>query len=253
MMGATTTLEETGISIHLLHDTAELRACEDLQRRIWGYSETDIAPESIFKVAEHSGGQVLGATHQGKLAGFALSFAARREGCEYLHSHMVGVVPEYQDRGVGRLLKFAQRDHAIAQGIGLIEWTFDPLQLKNAHFNLARLGAICRRYLPNCYGRTSSPLHAGLPTDRLVAEWWVQSKRVEDRLQGKKRAAGTQQTRISLPAEIREICSHDPQRAEVIQSQLREQFEDGFARGQVAVGFEFDQEKGSYILEPYEN
>ena len=94
---------------------------------------------------------------------------------------MVGVLAEYRDRGVGRLLKLAQREDALARQINRIEWTFDPLQLKNASFNIARLGAIVRHYIPNLYGRTSSPLHAGLPTDRLVAEWWVRSSRVKER------------------------------------------------------------------------
>lgn len=118
------------------------------------------------------------------LVGLALAFVATREGLAYLHSHMVAVLVGYQNRGVGRMLKLAQRENALDRGINLIEWTFDPLRLKNAHFNIERLGAIVRHYLSNLYGRTSSPLHAGLPTDRLVAEWWVRSQRVEAVLAG---------------------------------------------------------------------
>ena len=99
---------------------------------------------------------------------------------------MMGVLPEYRNRGVGRLLKLAQRDDAIKTGINLIEWTFDPLELKNAFFNIERLGAIVRRYVPNQYGTTTSHLHGGLPTDRCVAEWHVSSIRVADILSGER-------------------------------------------------------------------
>src|SRR5208283_845949 len=96
----------------------------------------------------------------------------------YLHSHMLGVLPEYRDAGIGRTLKLTQRDEARARGIDLIEWTFDPLEIKNAFFNIERLGAIVRRFVLNQYGTTSSPLNAGLPTDRCTAEWWISSPRV---------------------------------------------------------------------------
>jgi predicted GNAT superfamily acetyltransferase len=166
---------------------------------------------------------------------------------------MVGVVPGYQNRGVGRLLKFAQRDGAIARGINLIEWTFDPLQLRNAHFNLARLGAVVRRYIPNFYGRTSSPLHAGLPTDRLVAEWWIRSTRVADTLSGKRNVPASDGVSVSLPSAIRQICAADCQMAEKIQVRARKEFEQHFAEGHAAVGFKFDETQSSYLLEPYED
>jgi predicted GNAT superfamily acetyltransferase len=171
---------------------------------------------------------------------------------------MVGVIEEWQNRGVGRLLKLAQRGDAIERGIDLIEWTFDPLQLKNAHFNIERLGAIVRHYLPNLYGRTSSPLHAGLPTDRLVAEWWVRSRRVENILNGKPRPAAAQRERIAIPANIREICRDEPLLAEKIQTSVREQFSAHIAAGRAAVGFEFNPQQfnageGSYLMETYED
>ena len=151
------------------------------------------------------------------------------------------------------MLKLAQRDDAIARGINLIEWTFDPLQLRNAHFNLARLGAVARRYIPNLYGRTSSRLHAGLPTDRLVTEWWIQSTRVADILSGKSVTCSSSGVRVSLPSTIREICVADVREAERIQKRVRAEFEQQFAEGRSAVGFEFDEQQSSYILEPYED
>ena len=97
---------------------------------------------------------------------------------------MLGVLPEYRDAGVGRMLKLEQREDALARGIELIEWTFDPLEIKNAYFNMERLGAIVRRYVRNQYGTTTSHLHGGLPTDRCIAEWWIASRRVKAILDG---------------------------------------------------------------------
>src|SRR5271168_5409991 len=213
---ATTSAVKQDIQIRSLEDAQEMGVCVELQQRIWGYAPLDTVPDQIFIVAKKTGGQVLTAYDGDAPVGFALAFAAIRDGLTYLHSHMVGVVEEYQNRGVGRLLKLAQREDALERGINLIEWTFDPLQLKNAHFNIERLGAIVRHYIPNLYGRTSSPLHAGLPTDRLVAEWWVSSPRVEDVLAGKPQAASPDCARISIPAGIRQICREEPLSAEKI-------------------------------------
>lgn len=246
-------VKEPGIMIRPLQAVEEMGIGVDLQRRVWGYAEIDTVPDQIFIVAKESGGQVLGAFHEDKAIGFALAFAGVHGGKIHLHSHMVAVLPEYQDRGVGRMLKLAQRDDAISREIDLIEWTFDPLQLKNAYFNLMRLGAIVRRYIPNFYGRTSSPLHGGLPTDRLVAEWWVRSARVRDLLNGKITEAGSDRVRIHIPAGIREVTGSDPAEAERIQAGVRTQFERHIAEGRAAVGFEFDAEQGSYVLEPYED
>jgi len=246
-------VKETGIMIRPLQEVEEMSIGVDLQRRVWGYAEIDTVPDQIFIVARESGGQVLGAFHEDKAIGFALAFAGVHGGRIHLHSHMVAVLPEYQDRGVGRMLKLAQRDDAISRGIDLIEWTFDPLQMKNAYFNLMRLGAIVRRYIPNFYGRTSSPLHGGLPTDRLVAEWRVRSARVQELLDGKIPKAGPDRVRIRIPAGIRQITSSNPAEAERIQTGVRSQFEQHIAERHAAVGFEFDAEQGSYVLEPYED
>jgi predicted GNAT superfamily acetyltransferase len=253
MSEATTSAVKQEIQIRAREEAQEMSVCVELQQRIWGYAPLDTVPDQIFIVARKTGGQVMTAYDGNTPVGFALAFAAMREGLTYLHSHMVGVVEKYQNRGVGRLLKLAQREDALERGINLIEWTFDPLQLKNAHFNIERLGAIVRHYIPNLYGRTSSPLHAGLPTDRLVAEWWVRSQRVEDVLAGRPREASRDCERIAVPAGIRQICRDEPLAAEKIQTKVRDQFVANIADGRAAVGFEFDKEQGSYLLERYED
>ena len=253
MSEATTSAVKQEIRIRAMEEAQEMSVCVDLQQRIWGYAPLDTVPDQIFIVARKTGGQVMTAYDGNTPVGFALAFAAMREGLTYLHSHMVGVIEEYQNRGVGRLLKLAQREDALERGIHLIEWTFDPLQLKNAHFNIERLGAIVRHYIPNLYGRTSSPLHAGLPTDRLVAEWWVRSRRVEDVLAGRPREASADCERIAIPAAIRQICRDEPLAAEKVQTKVREQFVANIADGRAAVGLELDKEQGTYLLERYED
>jgi predicted GNAT superfamily acetyltransferase len=250
---APTSAGKQGIRIRMLEQAQEMSVCVELQQRIWGYAPIDTVPDQIFIVAKKTGGQVMTAYHGDTPVGFTLAFAAMREGLGYLHSHMVGVVEEYQNRGIGRLLKLAQREDALERGIRLIEWTFDPLQLKNAHFNIERLGAIVRRYIPNLYGRTSSPLHAGMPTDRLVAEWWVRSERVAEVLGGRVRSMRTDGERIAIPAGIRAICRDQPLAAEKMQTKVREQFLANIAMGRAAVGFEFNEEQGTYLLERYED
>ena len=139
------------------------------------------------------------------MAGFAMALPAYRDGRVYLHSHMLAVLPEYRNAGLGRSLKLAQRDDAIARGIDRMEWTYDPLEIKNSYLNLAKLGAISRRYEANFYGPSSSPLQGGLPTDRLYAEWWLRSPRVEAAVRGEQvsvTAVGAMVERISVPAAI---------------------------------------------------
>jgi predicted GNAT superfamily acetyltransferase len=243
----------SSIVIRELYEPAEMKIGVELQKQIWNYSDLDAVPDQVFIVARESGGQVLAAFDGDTPVGFALAFAGAHGSKLHLHSHMVAVLPVYQGRKIGKKLKLAQRDAALARGIDLIEWTFDPLQLKNAHFNIARLGAIVRRYKTNFYGRTSSPLHAGLPTDRLVAEWWLVSDRVLKALENEPIVTRKSQERITVPANIREICIRTPQEAEKIQARIREEFARLTNMGWAAVGFEICGEQGSYILESYED
>jgi predicted GNAT superfamily acetyltransferase len=246
-------MRERGIVIRPFATLEEMRPCIALQQAVWQYADLDVVPHAIFVVAYETGGQVLGAFDELDPIGFILAFPALRSGRPFLHSHLLAVLPKYQSRGIGRRLKLAQRDDALRRGIDLIEWTFDPLQPKNAHLNIARLGAIARRYLPDHYGRTSSPLHGGLPTDRLVAEWWVRSRRVEKLLQGEPESHNGTHERIALPLAVRDICRTEPERAHQIQLQFRRQFEQSVAKGYAATRFELNEDHGSYLLEPYED
>jgi predicted GNAT superfamily acetyltransferase len=228
---------------------SEFAAAVDLQRRVWGFDEIELLPVRLFVTALKVGGQALGAYDGNRMIGFCLAIPGiGARGKIYLHSHMLGVLAEYRNAGVGRMLKLAQREDALARGIDLIEWTFDPLELKNAWFNLERLGAIVRRFVPNQYGSTTSPLHAGLPTDRCVAEWWLGSSRVKNTLAGRPPTHADTSARVAVPVEIGSIKRSDPKRAREIQTQVREEFQKHFSNNLTAIGFERTPESGEYLL-----
>ena len=209
------------IEVRELASEPELREAVALQKTIWGFEDADLLPFRMFVVATKIGGQLLGAFDAGRMIAFCLAIPGLKPGAKvYLHSHMLGVLAEYRNAGVGRRLKLRQREDALARGIDLIEWTFDPLDLKNAYFNIERLGAIVRRYVRNQYGVSSSLLHGGLPTDRCVAEWWI----------GKPREKVEVLERIHVPADI--------ESARAKQTEIAGQFELCFARGLAVVGVE---------------
>ena len=214
-------------------DVEEFRACLVLQKEVWGFADNELVPLRIFSLAPKIGGQVIGAWEGESLVGFAFSIPGIRNGHTYLHSHMLAVKAQYRNSGLGRKLKLFQREDAIAHGYELIEWTFDPLEIKNAYLNLERLGAIARRYNINQYGITSSPLQGFLPTDRLVAEWWLKSKRVESLLSTGEQGAVREEMRIEIPAEIYEWKAQPEtrQKAADVQLRNREQFLKAFSDG----------------------
>jgi predicted GNAT superfamily acetyltransferase len=175
--------------IHIRHagNLDDIGACMTLQKEVWGFTEPqDMAPPPLLVLGNRYGGSVLIAeSFDGMPLGFSYAFLARESDGElFWWSHMTAVAPGYQNQQVGFELKLAQRNAAIDAGIGRICWTFDPLQTLNAHFNIHKLGTICRTYEDNIYGRSSSPLHHGLPTDRLLAEWHVNAPSVVERLGG---------------------------------------------------------------------
>lgn len=217
------------IAIRPLTDMEDFAACERLQEHVWGFDERDLLPRRIFMVVHKIGGLTLGAFDGERLVGFALAMPGQRPAQAYWHGHMLAVDAGYRNQGVGRALKLRQRDAALERGIELIEWTFDPLEIKNAYFNLEILGARVRRYYPNLYGATSSALQGGLPTDRMVAEWHLRAPRAE--VNGETRS-------VAVPAAIYEWKASGDPRAAAVQAHNRESFTAAFAAGWTAVRFE---------------
>jgi predicted GNAT superfamily acetyltransferase len=243
----------SAISIAHCTQLAEFERCVELQGAVWGYDNGDIVPRRLFLLASKIGGQVVGAfTATGLMIGFAMALPGVREGKPYLHSHMLAVLPEYRNAGLGRRLKLAQRDDALARGFELMEWTFDPLEIKNAYLNVTKLGALSRRYVADFYGPSSSRLQAGLPTDRLYAEWWLRSSRVEAALREEPEPVVVVE-RIEVPHSIAE-WKRRPEwvhHAAELQQKVRHALQAGFTRGLCVLAFARDpQGNGTYILGP---
>jgi predicted GNAT superfamily acetyltransferase len=257
------------VTIRKCEALEEMQACFALQKEVWKFADAELVPVRIFVVAAKIGGQVMGAfvkragaddvagnarsARNGgeELAGFALAIPGMRNGRHYLHSQMLAVRQQYRNGGLGRRLKLYQRDDALARGFELMEWTFDPLEIKNAYLNIEKLGAIARRYSVNQYGITSSPLQGGLPSDRLVAEWWLKSKRVEAVLRGVPPAEFKCRVGIDVPAEIYEWKA-DPTalaRALALQEHNRERFQRAFADGSSVLAYQRSERgDGRFLL-----
>jgi len=246
----------------------ELQACVRLQIETWGYDDSDVIPRKAFLVTQKIGGQVIGAFDTGlpdtsprggpdSLVGFAMSLPGVKTGsCEprpYLHSHMLAVREEYRNRGLGAQLKLEQRREALGRGIRLMEWTFDPLEIRNAHLNIHKLGVLVREYRVDFYGVSSSRLQGGLPTDRLLAEWYLDSPRVSATLEGRPRAATIIEERIPVPAAIYawKASEVDRERALAVQLENRRKFQHAFSQGLAVLGFVRDAEgNGVFELGP---
>ena len=240
------------IEIRQLFHLEEFEDVLTLQKAIWSYEDSDLIPMRFLAVVARVGGHVFGAYHGPRMIGFCFAIPGiKPDGRLYLHSHMLGVLPAYRNAQIGRRLKLRQRDDALARGIGLIEWTFDPLELKNAFLNIEKLGAIVRVYKENQYGATTSPLHGGLPTDRCIAEWWIDSPRVHAILSGTGSSPSPSAERISYPADIAVIRQHDTARARAIQQTNARLFLDAFARSLAVTGLARTATEGAYLLEPW--
>jgi predicted GNAT superfamily acetyltransferase len=239
------------VEIRQLFRLDEFEDVLNIQKIIWCYEDSDLIPMRFLAVVDRVGGHVFGAYDGPRMVGFCFAIPGiKPDRHSYLHSHMLGVLPAYRDARIGQRLKLRQRQDALARGIGLIEWTFDPLELKNAFLNIEKLGAIVRVYKENQYGATTSPLHGGLPTDRCIAEWWLDSPRVHAILDGTGPEACPTE-RISYPADIGAIRERDSARARDIQQANAQRFRDAFSRSLAVTGFARTKRDGSYLLEPW--
>jgi predicted GNAT superfamily acetyltransferase len=266
------------IMIRTADSVADMMQVEELQRVVWGGDETEVIPVHMLLTVAHNGGVLLGAFEGERMIGFVFGFLgtddqspdrvamARLKHC----SHQLGVHPEYRGRGVGLLLKLAQREAVIEQGVRLATWTYDPLMSRNAYLNIRRLGTVCRTYKRNVYGELRDALNRGLPSDRFMVEWWLTSRRVVARLEGSRRpldlahfqSGGAKLLNpallfdsglpkpaddpsspegifllIEVPSDFMAIKRSDPELAKAWRMHSREVFEGAFAAGYLATDF----------------
>jgi predicted GNAT superfamily acetyltransferase len=271
---------EPAVAVRAARMRADYDACVGLQREVWGLSDLEITSAIQLIATVHAGGLLLVAEAAGEgIVGFSYGFAAWSDGVPHLHSDMLAVLPAWRGRGVGLRLKWAQREAALARGLDLVTWTFDPMRAKNAGLNLRQLGAIAREFLQDLYGRTSSALHHGLATDRLLARWELGSPRVKRLATGRggpppppARAPRINEVRfqgglpvssdprldldarrllLQIPSDWDAVCLGEAGLAREWQGIVRRSFQACFVRGYAAVDFASVPEGSGvcYVLE----
>lgn len=248
-------MKKAEINIRECTTVEELSSCVALQREVFGLSNIEISPVRHFIVTKHAGGFTLGAfTAENRLIGFVLSVAMFLGDKRSFYSHMTAVSAEFQSFGIGAQLKWAQREKALGENVNLIKWTFQPVQARNAFFNLEKLGAIVREYKPNFYGTDYSTSSAngekiGLDSDRLFAEWNLGSEKVEKLAKGEKfEETGEVKQMIEIPNDWNELVKANPQQAIDEQNRVKKEFQAAFAKGWICRSFERDQQNPKYLL-----
>jgi predicted GNAT superfamily acetyltransferase len=232
----------------------EFDGCLSLQREAFGLPDLELSPRRHLIVSRQAGGWTLGAFVADRLVGFVHNLAAVRGNEIFGYSHMMAVAKDYQNKGVGARLKWAQRERALSEGRKLIKWTWDPMQARNAHFNLNRLGATVGAYAENFYGidysaDASLTDRIGLPSDRLFATWQIDSERVSALARGSEAPfSGQPVGSVAIPAQWSVLVKSDPQRALDEQARAREEFNNAFAQGLICAGFERGEEQSRYLL-----
>ncbi|MGH9836013.1 MAG: hypothetical protein ACREBD_00480 [Blastocatellia bacterium] len=277
----TNALKSMAIEIRPIETEDEYRAVEQLQREIWGAQDIEIVAHEMLMTAHKNGGVMLGAFDREKLIGFVFGFVGLTPDGRVKHcSHMAGVAADYRDQNVGYALKLKQRAQALAQGIELITWTFDPLESRNARFNFHKLGGVCNTYLRNFYGAMRDTLNAGLPSDRFQVDWRIASSRVESRLRGALTSASladllAEDVRlinppgagrflrpvekilslegaraiIQIPSDFQGLKAADRDLALAWRLHTRELFEEAFAKGYVVTDLLVENGQAFYHLE----
>jgi predicted GNAT superfamily acetyltransferase len=246
--------ERDAVEIRECVTVEEFDACVALQREAFGLPDLELSPRRHLIVARSAGGWTLGAFAGERLVGFVLNQIAVRGRAEVIgYSHMMAVARDYQNRGVGARLKWAQRGRALAEGRRFIRWTWDPVQSRNAHFNLNRLGVVVRRYAVNFYGTDYSTVtgkfgdRLGLDSDRLVAEWALDSPRVESLARGERAGdLGAPAAAVEIPADWGSLVREDASAARAELLRVRTEFQAALARGLYCAAF--DREGPRYLF-----
>ncbi len=229
------------VRVRPVRTLADCERVTALHVTIWGNSDLS-PPASMLRTIADAGGIVLLAELAGQAVGFCYGFPGQgRRGERYHRSHAAGVLPQLRDRGVGWQLKQAQRRAALRQGLDRMVWTFDPVQTRNAHFNLDRLGATARGYHRDYYGSRQDAFNGGLPTDRLVVDWFLGGAAAAAR---RRVVALDHPAPVPVPPALRHQVTTDPVLAQRQHRRLRHQLEAGLAQGLAIVSF--DRAAGCY-------
>lgn len=253
-------------TIRAIDDVAQMRAVEELQKEVWGIPDLDVVPLTQLVAAKEAGGTLIGAFDGETLVGFVYGFPSFERGQAAHHSHMLAVKTDYRNLDLGRRLKLAQREQVLSQGVGLITWTFDPLQSLNAYFNFNKLGVVSDQYLPDLYGAEASSFLHQTGTDRLWVSWWLSAepamKTITEHGLSLVSVAGDdaperndlskclaqEHTSIEIPDDINSLQQQRPQTALRWREETRWAFTEAIQAGYVVVGFVREKKHGKYVL-----
>ena len=231
-------MQTSTVTIRQINDVAEMHAVEDLQKEVWGIPDIEVVPLTHLVAAKEAGGTLIGAFDGEGLIGFVYGFPSFEFGQVAHHSHMLAVKTAYRNLDLGRQLKLAQREQVMAQGIGLMTWTFDPLQSLNAHFNFNKLGVVADRYLPDFYGAEAASFLHQTGTDRLWVSWWLANEH-------KPLIPVESDISIAIPGDINSLPQHT---ALKWREETRAAFTEAIATGYKVVGFVREKDSGKYVL-----
>jgi predicted GNAT superfamily acetyltransferase len=242
------------IKIRECESVEDLSECVALQREVFGLPDLEISPVRHLIVTKHAGGFTLGAFAAEKLVGFVLSVPAFLGEERFFYSHMMAVKKDFQSYGIGARLKWAQRTEALRRDVKFIKWTFQPVQARNAYFNLEKLGVLIKEYKPNFYGTdysTSSDQtkNTGLDSDRLFAEWHLESEKVK-RLEISESCAETDEIarKIEIPNDWNGLVKSDVRKAIDEQTRVKAEFQKAFAEKLICRSFERSETNPKYLL-----
>jgi predicted GNAT superfamily acetyltransferase len=253
------------LTIRPLSSVDDVRDAAALFDRIWGERRVVGAP--LLRALAAHGGQILGAFSEGEMVGAQVGLIGLSDAGPLLHSHITGVAPELQHKGVGFQLKLAQRQWCLERGIDTVSWTFDPVVARNARFNLHKLGAVAVRFHRDYYGPMYDAFNRGDRSDRLEVHWELRSPRVEAAVAGRAQehggeavtrlgdkegwpepqpGAGGSPLSVRVPVDYHGLREDEPAAAAAWRDAVAEALEEAFAAGLRGVGFTRD---GAYLLE----
>lgn len=246
--------ENAEITIRECTTLEELLLCQELQKEVFGLPDIEVSPVRHLVVTRSAGGFVLGAFSREKLVGFVLSVPGFSGEKRFFYSHMTAVIAGFQNFGIGARLKWAQRDFSLAQGVDLIKWTFQPVLARNAYFNLNRLGATIKKYVPNFYGTDYHTAHLengklGLDSDRLYADWNLNSEKTLALSKGENyEETGEIIRKVEIPVSWSELKKTDLPKAIAEQQRIKNELTEAFEQGLIVRAFERSETNPKYLL-----
>jgi predicted GNAT superfamily acetyltransferase len=243
-------MSDPSVTIRECSSIEDFQQCIELERAVWKDEDIGIMPIRLYMISKACNAPTIGAFDvSGRLVGFVHTMIALMDRHVVYHSHLAAVVEDLRHQDIGFRMKLAQRQHAINAGVPLIIWTFDPLQSRNAHLNINKLGAVIRRYEVNYYSEgLSTVFDSNIPSDRVFAEWWVSSPRVKSVLDGNRPSVERQAKSVLIPEDINKVRSRSIDEHLKWRIRVREDFQRALAGGLIVRGFERADGTSRYLL-----